>query len=233
MAIDLDIDAVQGGFRLHIAARLADPMTGVTGPSGSGKTMLLHLIAGLIRPIRGRIVVAGEVLEDTAARIHVPTHRRRVGLVFQHGRLLPHLTVEGNLRYGERLLTSSDRRIAFTDVVELLEIGPLLARRPAGLSGGERQRVALGRALLASPRVLLLDEPLASLDQRLKQQVLPYLRRVLMELRIPFLYVSHDIAEIRSLTGEIVTIEEGRIVGRESGGSLIAQVPDMSSAMPL
>ncbi len=209
MAIELDIELERGGFRLRIAARLADPATGLSGPSGAGKTTLLHLIAGLITPTRGRIVVDGEVLDDTAARVHVPIHRRRIGLVFQHGRLLPHLTVEGNLRYGEQLLSPADRRIGFRDVVDMLEIAPLLARRPAGLSGGERQRVAVGRALLASPRVLLLDEPFASVDQRLKQAVLPQVRRVLTDLGIPFVYVSHNLDELRSLTADIATIDNG------------------------
>lgn len=211
MAIDLDIETTLGAFHLHITAQVANPATGITGPSGSGKTTLLHLIAGLTKPTRGRIVIDGDVLDDCEARIHVPIHRRRIGLVFQHGRLFPHMTVADNLRYGERLLLIDQRRVAFNDVVELLEIGSLLTRRPSGLSGGERQRVALGRALLASPRVLLLDEPLASLDQRLKQQVLPYLRRTLSELQIPFLYVSHDVAEISSLTDTLMTIDNGRI----------------------
>ncbi|HYE05943.1 MAG TPA: ATP-binding cassette domain-containing protein [Planctomycetota bacterium] len=214
MAIDLDVDVTRGAFALRIATRLAEPSTGITGPSGSGKTTLLHLIAGLVRPTRGRIAIDGDVLDDTARRIHVPPHRRRIGLVFQHGRLLPHLTVEGNLRYGERLLAAGARRIAFRDVVDLLDIAPLVARRIAGLSGGERQRVALGRALLASPRLLLLDEPLASLDQRLKEQVLPGLERVFRELRMPFLYVSHDVAETRALTGDVVAIEHGAMVAR-------------------
>ncbi|MBA3845342.1 MAG: ATP-binding cassette domain-containing protein [Planctomycetes bacterium] len=215
MAIELDVELVRGAFRLHLATRLAEPATGITGPSGSGKTTLLHLIAGLVRPTRGRITIDGEVMADSARRIHLPPHRRRIGLVFQHGRLLPHLTVEDNLRYGERLLAPGARRIAFADVVELLGIAPLIARRPAGLSGGERQRIALGRALLASPRLLLLDEPLASLDQRLKQQVLPGLDRVFRELRMPFLYVSHDLAEIRALVTDVRTIEHGEIVERD------------------
>lgn len=214
MAIDLDLTARQGAFELRIAATLADPSTGILGPSGSGKTTLLHVIAGLIRPVQGRIVVDGVVLDDTAARIHVPVHLRRIGMVFQHGRLLPHLTVDGNLRFGERLLPPDQRRVAFREVVELLELAPLLTRRPAGLSGGERQRVALGRALLASPRILLLDEPLAALDQRLKQQVLPFLHRVLTDLRIPFLYVSHDLTEMHGLVGELLTIDQGRVVAQ-------------------
>ena len=211
MAINLDVETIRGDFRLRIATSLADPATGLSGPSGAGKTTLLHLIAGLVKPTRGRIAIDGEVLDDTTARIHVPIHRRRIGLVFQHGRLLPHLTVEGNLRYGEQLLKPAERRIAFTTIVDLLEIAPLLARRPAGLSGGERQRVAVGRALLASPRVLLLDEPFASLDQRLKQAVLPQLKRVLTDLGIPFLYVSHDVEELRALTGDVRSLDNGTL----------------------
>ena len=213
MGLELDLDLRLGSFHLRLATNLAGPATGIAGASGSGKTTLLHLIAGLLRPDRGRIVLDGTVLDDTARGIHVPPHRRRIGLVFQHGRLFPHLGVAANLRYGERLLPPGQRRLAYAEVVSLLELGPFLARRTGGLSGGERQRVALGRALLASPRLLLLDEPLASLHAALKAQILPYLRRVRDELRMPFLYVSHDTDELAALCTAVLRLEHGAVVG--------------------
>ena len=223
VVIDAEVAHPGGAFRLRVATGLAGPATGVFGPSGAGKTTLLHLIAGLVRPTRGRVVVGGEVLDDTAAGIHVPVHRRRVGVVFQHGRLLPHLSVEGNLRYGERLLAVAQRRVAFAGLVELLALGPLLARRPATLSGGERQRVALGRALLASPRLLLLDEPLAGLEGGLKGQILPYLRRVRSDLGVPTIHVSHDLGEVLQLTSDLLLLEGGAVVARGAVAELAAR----------
>ncbi len=225
MSVDIaaEVGFADGGFRLRVVSTLAAPATGVFGPSGAGKTTLLQLIAGLVRPAVGRVVVDGEVLDDTAAGIHVPVHRRRIGVVFQHGRLLPHLSVDGNLRYGERLLAAAQRRIGYADVVALLALGPLLARRPATLSGGERQRVALGRALLASPRLLLLDEPLAGLDGGLKRQILPFLRRVHSALGIPTIHVSHDLGEVLQLTTDLLLLEGGAVVARGTVAQLAAQ----------
>ena len=189
------------------------PATGATalfGPSGAGKSSLVAAIAGLLRPDEGHVEVNGEVLSDTARRVWVPPERRRLGLVFQDARLFPHLSVGSNLRYGLRRAGRRDG-IGFDDVVGLLGIGGLLGRRPHTLSGGERQRVAIGRALLSQPRLLLLDEPLASLDAALKAEILPYLVR-LKGLGLPMIYVSHVLEEVVQLADTLVLLEGGRTV---------------------
>ncbi len=203
----------RGPFVLDVSFDAEGPVTGVFGPSGAGKSTLINLVAGLERPDSGTIRLDGEVLFDSARRIDVPAHRRRVGVVFQEHRLFPHLSVEGNLRYGRRRGGREGRRLEFPATVDLLELGPLLERSVRDLSGGERQRVALGRALLSSPSLLLLDEPLASLDRRLKHQILPFLERARDVARIPMLYVSHDLAEILRLTDRLLVLERGRSVG--------------------
>jgi molybdate transport system ATP-binding protein len=210
----VDIRLARGHFTLQGSLRLEQPVNGVFGPSGSGKSTLLKVIAGLAMPQTGRISLQGEVLLDAQQGIHLPPHRRRIGLVFQDSQLFPHLSVKSNLLYGLKLLLPAQRHFQLEHILELLEIGQLLKRRPRHLSGGEKQRVALGRTLLASPRLLLLDEPLASLDEGLKQQILPFLRRVRDELRIPMLYVSHAINEILSLTPHLVVIDKGFILGQ-------------------
>lgn len=171
----------RGDFRLEVDLLLGSGVTGITGPSGSGKSTLLHALAGLLPAEHLRLVLDGEVVVDTADGIEPPAHRRAVGLVFQDHRLFPHLTVEGNLGFGEGPGGAVDR----AEVIELLELGELLGRHPRDCSGGQRQRVALGRALLAGPRLLLLDEPLSSLDRGLKRQVLPFLRRVHERFGLP------------------------------------------------
>ncbi|MGH8655057.1 MAG: molybdenum ABC transporter ATP-binding protein [Gammaproteobacteria bacterium] len=212
--LELDVRLTRGRFDLEARLTLTHPVTGLFGPSGSGKTTLLHVLAGLVLPQSGRIVLEGEVLFDAAKRIQVPPYRRRIGLVFQDSQLFPHLSVKHNLLYGCKLLPREQRVFSLNRIVELLELGPLLNGRPHHLSGGERQRVALGRALLASPRLLLLDEPLTSLDERLKQQILPFLRRVKDEIQIPMIYVSHAINEILHLTQQMVVLDGGRIIGQ-------------------
>jgi molybdate transport system ATP-binding protein len=182
------------------------------GRSGAGKTSVVNAIAGLLRPRRGRIVLDGSVLLDTEQAICVPTYRRRVGYVFQEGRLFPHLTVRQNLLFGRWFSPARERRAANLDaVVDLLGIAALLDRRPGRLSGGEKQRVAIGRALLASPQLLLMDEPLASLDARRKDEILPYLERLRDEAGVPIVYVSHSIAEVTRLATTMVLISEGRV----------------------
>ena len=219
----LEIELRQGDFTLHAQLTLAEPVNGLFGPSGCGKSTLLRAIAGLIRPQRGFIHFDGEPLFDAVQGINVPPHRRRVGLVFQDSQLFPHLSVENNLLYGFSLLPMAARRFRLTQIVDLLDIGPLLKRRPRHLSGGERQRVALGRTLLASPRLLLLDEPLSALDEGRKQQILPFLRRVRDELGLPMLYVSHAINEILALTPSIAVMDQGRILGQGLFAELIRQ----------
>ncbi len=191
-------------------------VTGIVGPSGAGKSTLLALLAGLLRPDGGELKLGDDVLFDHARGVFVPAWRRHLGLVFQDGQLFPHLSVRANLLYGHRQLRPEERRFELDAVLELLEIGHLLDRRPTLLSGGERQRVALGRALLYSPRVLMLDEPLSSLDERLKQQILPFLRRVKDETRLPMLYVSHARAEIDYLADTVWRIEHGELLTPES-----------------
>lgn len=221
--LTLDLELHQGSFSLQGRLTLEQPVSGLFGSSGCGKSTLLRAIAGLIRPQRGFIQLDGIPLLDTKAGIDVPPHRRRVGLVFQDSQLFPHLSVEHNLLYGFNLLRSADRQFSLARIVELLDIGHLLKRRPRYLSGGERQRVALGRTLLASPRLLLLDEPLAALDEGRKQQILPFLRRVRDELRLPMLYVSHSINEILYLTPYLAVMDHGRILGQGLFSEVIHQ----------
>lgn len=214
MRLEIDIAVARGPGGLELATTVAEGALGIFGPSGAGKSSLLAVVAGLLRPDRGRIVLDGRVLDDVAGRIHVPPHRRGVAVVFQHGHLLPHLDVEANLRYGWRLLPAPGRRVEVDEVVRLLELGDLLSRAPRTLSGGQRQRVALGRALLCSPKLLLLDEPLAALDPALKRQILPYLRRVREAFAIPMLHVSHDIGELLQVCDGLLLLDRGRMAGR-------------------
>ena len=210
--IEFDLQHVQGAFRLDARLQSDARVIGLFGPSGAGKSTLLNILAGGISPDRGRIVINGRCLLDTERRLDTPMHRRRIGVVYQEGRLFPHLSVKGNLGYGMRLTPPALRRLRLEDVVALLELGPLLEQRPGQLSGGERQRVALGRALLTSPELLLLDEPMASLDERLKAQILPFLRRVKEETAIPMVYVSHAIGEVLALTQQIAVMQDGAIL---------------------
>lgn len=209
--LDVNIQFVRDKFQLDAKFSSDALVTGLFGPSGAGKSSLLHLIAGLWTPRQGIISVAGDVLYCSDTGINMPAHQRRVGLVFQDAQLFPHLSVRNNLLYGYRLLTSVQRRIQMDTVVELLEVGSLLDKNPNTLSGGEKQRVGLGRTLLSSPRLLLLDEPLASLDERLKQQILPFLLRTRDELRLPMLYVSHSMTEINYLTNHVVSIDRNSV----------------------
>jgi molybdate transport system ATP-binding protein len=213
--LNIDCEYRRGDFVLRAHAAIAGGVTGICGPSGCGKSTLLALLAGLLRPRSGRIAFDGETLAANGA-IFVPAWRRGFGLVFQDGQLFPHLSVRGNLLYGYHRRPADERRFQLPAVLELLEIGPLLERRPGQLSGGERQRVALGRALLYSPRLLLLDEPLSALDERLKQQILPFLKRVKDETRIPMIYVTHARAEVEYLADRTLSMEHGDLSGGEA-----------------
>jgi len=212
MTIAVDVVRKQGPFTLSVAFESAGRVTALFGRSGAGKTTLVNLIAGLSRPDSGRIAVDGEPLVDTARGLDVPAHRRRIGYVFQEGRLFPHMSVRANLLYGRRLLRAGERWGSLEATVELLGIGHLLARRPSRLSGGEKQRVALGRALLASPRLLLLDEPLAALDEARKADLLPYIERLRDEMGLPIVYVSHAIEEVARIADTMVVLGDGRAV---------------------
>jgi len=207
--LSVDVGKKLGGFSLQAAFEAAGAVTALFGPSGAGKTSVINMIAGLIPPDRGRIVLGGETLFDDTARIDVPAWRRRIGCVFQEGRLFPHLTVRRNLDYGRWMGGHAVDAQAFDHVVALLDIGHLLARRPGKLSGGERQRVAVGRALLMRPRLLLLDEPLASLDAARKGEILPYLERLRDEARVPMIYVSHDAGEVKRIASRVVMLDQG------------------------
>ena len=207
----VDIQKRLGDFTLQAAFESEGRVTGLFGASGSGKTSLVNMIAGLLVPDRGSIMIDGETVDDVEKRVHVPVHRRRIGYVFQDARLFPHLDVRQNLDSGRRMNHLADDPAQLKRITELLDIGSLLDRRPGKLSGGERQRVALGRALLSKPRLLLLDEPLGALDEDRRAEILPYLVRLRDEARIPMVYVSHDAAEMRQLATQIVLLKRGRV----------------------
>jgi molybdate transport system ATP-binding protein len=212
MSLSLEINHRLGAFTLDTVFETGGRLTALFGPSGSGKTTLVNLIGGLLRPDAGRIAAEGRVLVDTATHTFVPRHKRRIGYVFQDARLFPHLTVSQNLRYGRFFAPSSERYGDLDGVVDLLGIGHLLDRRPNALSGGEKQRVAIGRALLASPRLILMDEPLASLDDRRKAEIMPYIERLRDETKVPIVYVSHSVAEVARLATDMVVLDAGRVV---------------------
>jgi molybdate transport system ATP-binding protein len=207
----VDVEKRLGEFTLRAAFTSEGRVTGLFGASGSGKTTLVNMVAGLLRPDRGTIVIDGETLDDTATGTHVPAYRRRIGYVFQDARLFPHLNVAQNLDYGRRMNRLADDPALHKRIIDLLDIGDLLDRRPGKLSGGERQRVALGRALLSRPRLLLLDEPLGALDEGRKLEILPYLVRLRDEANVPMVYVSHDAAELRQLATQIVMLRHGEV----------------------
>jgi len=207
----VDVAKQLGEFFIEAAFASEGRVTGLFGASGAGKTSLINMIAGLLKPDRGSISIDGETLDDTAARLHVAAHRRRIGYVFQDARLFPHLDIRHNLDYGRRMNGLAQDPAHQARIVDMLDIEQLLDRRPGKLSGGERQRVALGRALLARPRLLLLDEPLGSLDEERKAEILPYLMRLRDEANVPMVYVSHDAGEMRQLATQVVMLKRGRI----------------------
>lgn len=211
MSLEVEIRHRQGDFTLDIAFASEGRLTALFGRSGAGKSSVINVIAGLVRPQHGRVVVDGRALVDTDRGVFLPPHRRRIGYVFQEGRLFPHLTVRQNLLYGRWFTPKAERGTEFGRVVELLGIAPLLDRAPALLSGGEKQRVAIGRALLSSPRLLLMDEPLAALDEARKAEILPYIERLRDEARIPIVYVSHALGEVTRLAATLVVLAEGRV----------------------
>ncbi len=201
-------------FNFDVSLQIDKHVTAIFGPSGSGKSTLLSLIAGITQPNSGRIFIDGECVFDSKSGINKPIHQRRVGLVFQDGRLFPHMSVEQNLNYAFKLNSQQKQLIQPAVIMQLLALESLKKQQPHQLSGGEKQRVALGRALLSSPKLLMLDEPLASLDEKLKQQILPYLKLVADNINIPMLYVSHSMDEILQLTNDIIYIENGAVVSK-------------------
>ncbi|HEY5380333.1 MAG TPA: molybdenum ABC transporter ATP-binding protein [Pseudolabrys sp.] len=219
--LTVDIEKRLGDFALA-ASFNSEGVTALYGPSGSGKTSIVNMIAGLMKPDRGRIALDDLVLLDRSARINVPAAKRRIGYVFQEGRLFPHMSVKRNLDYGRWMGEHAADPAAFAHVIDLLDIGHLLDRRPGKLSGGERQRVAVGRALLMKPRLLLLDEPLASLDTGRKNEIFPYLERLRDEAKVPMIYVSHDAAEVKRIASRVVRVEGGKVTAT-GGMELLSQ----------
>jgi molybdate transport system ATP-binding protein len=207
----VEVEKRLGDFSLEVSFKTQSGVTAVFGSSGAGKTTLTNMISGLLAPDRGRIALDDTVLFDKAARIDLPPHRRNIGYVFQEGRLFPHLSVRANLDYGRRMHALAFDAAEMARIVALLDIGHLVDRRPGNLSGGERQRIAIGRALLMRPRLLLLDEPLASLDAARKREILPYLERLRDQVGVPMVYVSHHAAELRRIATSVVRLEGGRV----------------------
>jgi molybdate transport system ATP-binding protein len=239
MSLSVVLRHAFGRFAMEVAFEAPPGVTALFGRSGAGKTTIVNAVAGLLRPREGHIAVDGTVLLDTAAGIFVPRHRRRVGYVFQDGRLFPHLSVRQNLSYGTRFAPPDGPAVDEAHVIDLLGIGHLLDRRPALLSGGEKQRVAIGRALIARPRVLLMDEPLAALDEPRKAEILPYVER-LRDARLPILYVSHSLPEIARVATTIVALDDGRVAHAGGAAELLADPdafgpadrPDPSTFLP-
>jgi molybdate transport system ATP-binding protein len=207
----IDVEKQLGDFHLAVNLQTKGRTTALFGSSGAGKTTIVNLIAGLMAPDRGRIVLGDKALFDSSTRVNIPPHRRHIGYVFQEGRLFPHLTVRRNLDYGRFMNSLARDEDEERRTIDLLDIGHLLNRRPGTLSGGERQRVAIGRALLTRPQLLLLDEPLASLDAPRKHEILPYLVRLRDDVGVPMIYVSHHAEEVQKIANEVVRIEAGRV----------------------
>lgn len=212
MTLSVDLRHRFAGFDIDISFAVEPGITVLFGKSGAGKTSVANAIAGLLRPEFCAISVGDWTIADTARGVWLPPHRRRIGYIFQEGRLFPHLSVRGNLNYGRRFSDRPDEHVDFGHVVDLLGIAHLLERRPGQLSGGEKQRVAIGRALLANPRLILADEPLAALDEARKEEILPFFERLRDELNIPVLYVSHSAGEVARLATTVVVLEDGRVV---------------------
>ena len=228
MSLSISIKKAIGRFSLDVHFESTGHVTALFGPSGAGKTTLVNMIAGLARPDIGLLRVDNVTLVDTGAGIFVPAHKRRIGYVFQEGRLFPHMTVRNNMIYGRRSAPDGARWAELEPIVALLGIDHLLERRPFSLSGGEKQRVAIGRALMTSPRLLLMDEPLAAIDQTKRSEILPYLDRLRSEMRIPVIYVSHAVEEIARIADVVVVLNEGRAVAVGPTADILAQL-DLAS----
>ena len=217
MNLDVDIYLEQGSFRLDARFKSLESALGIFGPSGCGKTTLFRALAGLVKPDGGHIVLDGTTLYDSNRHLFIPPHKRNIGLVFQDARLFPHRTVEQNLRAGEAIPQRGEKRpYGFDDIVQLLNISHLVDRSISALSGGEQQRIAIGRALLSHPRLLLMDEPVAGLDASLKMQILPFLTKVHEALEIPTILINHDLGEILQLTDQLLLMRDGEVVGHNS-----------------
>ena len=201
----------QGDFSLNVELEMQQQLLGIVGASGSGKSTLLKNIVGLLKPQQGYIQLNEQLLMDTRQNIHIPMYQRKIALIFQHALLFPHMNVQQNLRYAEKLIDKSERKFQFDDIVELLDLTTLIQRKAHQLSGGEAQRVSIGRALLSSPHLLLLDEPLTGLDRSLKQQILPFFKRIKEELDLPMIYVTHHPEELEYLEAETLQLSQGQL----------------------
>ena len=229
MTLTVSLQHRFAGFALDVAFDAPMGVTVLFGRSGSGKSTVINAVAGLLRTDKGRITLDGQVLQDSATGVFLPPHRRRIGYVFQDGRLFPHLTVRQNLSYG-RWFSVGTNGVDFDWIVDLLGIGALLERRPGALSGGEKSRVAIGRAILANPRLLLMDEPLAALDEARKAEIMTYLERLRDELRLPILYVSHSVAEVARLATTVVVMDAGRCLTTGTAAEILAD-PALAAIM--
>jgi molybdate transport system ATP-binding protein len=208
---EVDILLPRKNFDVQVKERFSDGITGIFGPSGCGKTSLMHSISGIARPASGKVVIGGRVVFDAEKRIYIPVEKRNIGYVFQEGRLFPHMNVEKNLLYGSKKHKNS--KVGFNEVVDLLNLKHLLNSKPSQISGGERQRTALGRTLLSSPDILLLDEPFSALDVNLRSQILPFIMRIQQKINIPILVVSHDLPDLLKLTNTLFVINYGIVIG--------------------
>ncbi len=214
MELEVDIEKHNGSFHFSASFSLSASRCGIFGPSGSGKSTLMHLLAGLQNPDRGTIRLAGQTLFDSGVGINRAPEQRRIGVVFQHAHLFPHMDVKRNLFYGWKRTSATKRRITPEALIEVLNLGHLLDRGIGRLSGGERQRVALGRTVLACPQLILMDEPLTGLDEELKYQIIPYLKKVFAEFDIPLLFISHSLREMRLMTDDVLVFREGSLRGK-------------------
>ncbi len=219
IVLELDFQFKRDNFCLQICTKIDTPITGILGASGSGKSTLLAVIAGLLKPQTGRILLGGRTFFSqrsvTEDKVWIPPHKRGVGLVFQDGQLFPHLSVRNNLLYGYRNISVDQRHFSLEEIAELFEIDHLLDRKINTLSGGEKQRIALGRAVLYSPELLLLDEPLSALDERLKKQILPFFLRIKSECKIPMIYVTHSPRELEFIADTQLIMSDGQLITHE------------------
>ena len=208
---------------LNVELEMQQQLLGIVGVSGCGKSTLLKNIVGLLKPTHGSIQFNQQILFDSQQKIHVPMHQRKIALIFQNALLFPHMNVQQNLCYAEKLIPQAERKFQFNEIVELLELTHLCQRKAHQLSGGEAQRVSIGRALLSSPHLLLLDEPLTGLDQQLKQQILPFLQRIKDELNLPMIYVTHHLEELKYLKADILQLDQGQLQHRQNPKGLIIE----------
>lgn len=213
MELDVSVEKRLGAFFISAKFTSDKDRNGLFGPSGSGKSTLMRLLSGLLKPDAGRIVLNGETLFDAAAGINLPPEKRRIGVVFQHSHLFPHMNVRKNLFYGWNRTPENDRKISPDLLVDVLDLGHLMERRVNRLSGGERRRVALGRAMLSCPRLMLMDESLNGLDEDLKFRIIPYIRRVLAEFEVPYVFTSHSLREMRLMTDQVLAVSDGAVTG--------------------